>query len=304
MKAVALSIALCAVMLAVALCVGGSGIGLPDDVWVQRTRGVRALTALVTGMGLSLGGVWAQALFRNELVEPFLLGLSGGAAAGAVVSLWLFPGASPAFGAAAGALGAALVVRALAWQSEAALLLTGVAVGSMTGSLAGLVLTTARQEQLLRPATHWLWGGFSDPDSQLLAAAAASLVVGLTLTWGARDHLDRLLLGDEIATSLGTPVTTVRMIGFGLIAVLTAMCVLCGGIVGFVGLLAPHVARRWVSGSHAIMPFVACLLGGALLVASDALARSVFAPKEVPTGLLTSLCGAPLFLLALRKRLA
>jgi iron complex transport system permease protein len=111
-------------------------------------------------------------------------------------------------------------------------------------------------------------------------------------------------LGDEIATALGTPVTALRGIGFALIAVLTAICVLCGGIVGFVGLLAPHAARRWVSGSHATMPIVACLLGGALLVASDALARSAFAPKEVPTGLLTSLCGAPLFLLALRKRLA
>lgn len=304
MKALAFSFAGCIAMLAIALCVGGSGIGFPDDAWLQRTRGLRALTALVTGMGLSLGGVWAQALFRNELVEPFLLGLSGGAAAGAVISLWLFPGVSPAFGAAAGALGAALVVRALAWQSEASLLLTGVAVGSMTGSLAGLVLTTARQAQLLRPATHWLWGGFTDPNPQLLAAGAASLIAGLSLTWGARDHLDRLLLGDELATSLGTPVTLVRGIGFLLIAVLTAVCVLCGGIVGFVGLLAPHVARRWVSGSHALMPFVACLLGGALLVASDSLARSAFAPKEVPTGLLTSLCGAPLFLLALRKRLA
>jgi iron complex transport system permease protein len=304
MKAIVASLAACLVMLFVGISVGGGGIGFPDDRWLQQTRALRALTALVTGMGLSLGGVWAQALFRNELVEPFLLGLSGGAAAGAVVSLWLFPGSSPAFGAAAGALAAAMVVRALAWQSEAALLLTGVAVGSMTGSVAGLVLTTAKQEQLLRPATHWLWGGFADPDPQLLAAGAICVAIGLGLTRAARDHLDRLLLGDELATALGTPVTLLRAIGFGLIAILTAVCVLCGGIVGFVGLLAPHVARRWVSGSHAIMPIVACLLGGALLVGSDAIARSAFAPREVPTGLLTSLCGAPLFLLALRKRLA
>jgi iron complex transport system permease protein len=304
MKAIALSFATCAVMMLVALSVGSGGAGFPTDAWIGRTRLLRALTALVTGMGLSLGGVWAQALFRNELVEPFLLGLSGGAAAGAVVSLWLFPGLSPAFGAALGALGAALVVRALAWQSDAALLLTGVAVGSMTGSLAGLVLTTSRQAQLLRPATHWLWGGFSDPNPQLLAAGALVVGIGLGITRYCRDDLDRLLLGDEIASSLGTPVVLVRGAGFALIAVLTAICVLCGGIVGFVGLLAPHVARRWVSGSHAIMPLVAALLGGALLVASDALARSAFAPKEVPTGLLTALCGAPLFLLALRRRLA
>lgn len=304
MKAIAIAFGACAVMLALAISVGSGGFGLPDDEWLQRTRALRALTALVTGMGLSLGGVWAQAMFRNELVEPFLLGLSGGAAAGAVVSLWIFPGSSPAFGAAAGALGAALVVRALAWQSEAALLLTGVAVGSMTGSLAGLVLSTSRQAQLLRPATHWLWGGFADPDPQLLAAGSVVVAIGLGLTRAARDHLDRLLLGDELAIALGTPVTLLRGVGFALISILTAICVLCGGIVGFVGLLAPHVARRWVSGSHAVMPVVAALLGGALLVGSDAIARTAFAPREVPTGLLTSLCGAPLFLLALRKRLA
>lgn len=304
MKVIALSLAACGGMLLLAISVGAGGFGIPEDPWLQRARGLRALTALVTGMGLSLGGVWAQALFRNELVEPFLLGLSGGAAAGAVVSLWLFPGISPAFGAAAGALGAALVVHAIAWQSEASLLLTGVAIGAMTGSLAGLVLTTSRQSQLLRPATHWLWGGFADPDPKLLAAGSCSVLLGLVLTRAARDHLDRLLLGDELATALGTPVKLVRAVGYAAVAVLTAVCVLCGGIVGFVGLLAPHAARRWVSGSHARMPLVAALLGGCLLVASDALARTAFAPKEVPTGLLTSLCGAPLFLLALRKRLS
>ena len=304
MRAIVLSSLACGAMLAIAVSVGAYGFGFPDDPWLRETRTLRALTALVTGMGLSLGGVWAQALFRNELVEPFLLGLSGGAAAGAVTSLWLFPGSSPAVGAAVGALAAALVVRGVAWQSEASLLLTGVAVGAMSGSLAGLVLTTSRQAQLLRPATHWLWGGFADPDPQLLAAGAACVTCGLGLTWFARDHLDRLLLGDELAVALGTPVTLVRGIGFGMIAVLTAVCALCGGIVGFVGLLAPHMARRWVSGTHRVMPIVACLVGGCLLVASDALARTLFAPREVPTGLLTSLCGAPLFLLVLRKRLS
>jgi len=139
---------------------------------------------------------------------------------------------------------------------------------------------------------------------KLLAAGTASVVAGLALTRAARDHLDRLLLGDELATALGTPVRIVRALGYGAVAVLTAVCVLCGGIIGFVGLLAPHAARRWVGGSHRRLPLVAALLGGCLLVASDAIARTAFAPKEVPTGLLTSLCGAPLFLLALRKRVS
>jgi iron complex transport system permease protein len=302
MRAIGLALASCALALLLAVSVGSGGFGLPDDGWLREQRGLRALAALLTGMGLSIGGVWAQALFRNELVEPFLLGLSGGAAAGAVLSLWLFPGSSPAFGAAAGALAAALAVRGLAWQSDASLLLTGVAVGAMTGSLAGLVLTLSAQAQLLRPATHWLWGGFGDPDPRLLAAAGASVLVGSLATWFARDHLDRLLLGDDLARALGTPVGALRSFGFALISLMTAICVLTGGIVGFIGLLAPHLARRLVSGSHATMPIVAGLLGGGLLVCSDALARSLFAPREVPTGLLTSLCGAPLFLLALRRR--
>ncbi|HKU42063.1 MAG TPA: iron ABC transporter permease [Polyangiales bacterium] len=302
MKAIALAFLACSIVSLCALSVGSGGFGVPEDAWLRAQRGLRTLAALLTGMGLSLGGVWAQALFRNELVEPFLLGLSGGAAAGAVLSLWLFPGSSPAIGAAIGALGAALAVRALAWQSDAALLLTGVAVGAMTGSLAGLVLTLSAQQQLLRPATHWLWGGFADPDPQLMAASGVALALALTATWFGRDHLDRLLLGDDLARSLGTPVGLLRSAGFALISLLTALCVLCGGIVGFIGLLAPHLARRLTSGAHRVMPIVACLLGGCLLVTSDALARSLFSPREVPTGLLTSLCGAPLFLLALRRR--
>jgi iron complex transport system permease protein len=303
MKAILAAGMLCVATLLLALSVGSGALGIPTDVWLQKTRALRACAALVTGMGLSLGGVWAQALFRNELVEPFLLGLSGGAAAGAVSWLWLFPGSSPAVGAALGALAAALVVHGVAWQSEASLLLTGVAVGSMTGSFAGLVLSTTSQAQLLRPATHWLWGGFADSDPKLVAAAAVAVAIGLGLTRAFRDHLDRLLLGDDLAVALGTPVTLLRGAGYVLISLLTALCVLCGGIVGFVGLLAPHLARKLTSASHGTMPIVAALLGGSLLVVSDALARTLFAPREVPTGLLTSLCGAPLFLMAVRRKL-
>jgi iron complex transport system permease protein len=304
MKVVFVTLLLCAVTLVGAMSVGGGSWGLPSDAWLQRARALRVGAALVTGMGLSLGGVWSQALFRNELVEPFLLGLSGGAAAGAVSSLALFPGSSPALGAALGALAAAMLVRGLAWRAEASLLLTGVAVGSMTASLAGLVLTTSRQAQLLRPATHWLWGGFADTEPMLLAAAGLIVACVLGVTWQVRDHLDRLLMGDDLALALGTPVSLMRGLGFILISGLTAVCVLVGGVVGFVGLLSPHIARKLVSASHATMPIVAGLVGASLLVCSDALARSLFAPREIPTGLLTALCGAPLFLLAVRRRIA
>jgi iron complex transport system permease protein len=295
-------LALCAALV-VAVCVGSGGLIWPlaAEPWLLETRGLRALAACATGMALALSGVWSQALFRNELVDPFVLGLSGGAAAGAVLSLALFPGVTPGFGAVVGALVAAGCVRALA-RDDASLLLTGVGIGAIAASLAGLVLSLHREAQLLRPAMHWLLGGFGEVRLSHLAGGALVLAVALAFTVRSTRALDTLLLGDEVAHALGTPVAEVRARGLVLVVVLTAAAVLAGGIVGFVGLVAPHLTRRVLGSSHRLLPFAATLVGGAWLVLSDAAARSLFTPREVPVGLFTSLCGAPIFLAALRRR--
>jgi iron complex transport system permease protein len=128
------------------------------------------------------------------------------------------------------------------------------------------------------------------------------LVLGAGLTIVSARDLDTLLYGDEVAHSLGTDARVVRIRGIALVVALTGCAVLVGGIIGFIGLVAPHLTRRYFGASHRIMPLVAVCAGGAWLVLSDAFARSSFAPREVPVGLVTSLCGAPVFLLALRRR--
>jgi iron complex transport system permease protein len=284
----------------------GSGLVSPFgelDGWLLETRSLRVASACITGMCLALAGVWAQALFQNELVDPFVLGLSGGAAAGVVLSLALFPWLTPGVGALLGALGAALCVRALS-RDDATLLLTGVGIGSIAASLAGLVLSLHREAQLLRPAMHWLLGGFAEAHLSHLAVSALVLVIASAFTLASARDLDTLLLGDEVAHALGTHTARVRLRGQCLVVALTACAVLVGGIVGFVGLVAPHLMRRLLGASHRVMPLVAMLAGGVWLVLSDAAARSLFAPREVPVGLLTSLCGAPIFLMALRRRAA
>jgi iron complex transport system permease protein len=302
---VALLVALLCASLLVGVSLGSGGLVLPWDAvdpWLLETRALRVAAACVTGMCLSLAGVWAQALFQNELVDPFVLGLSGGAAAGAVLTLALLPWLSPGVGAVAGAVAAALCVRALA-RDDATLLLTGVGIGSMAASVAGLVLSLHRDSQLLRPATHWLLGGFAETSLLHLTLSALVLVLGAALTiWSARD-LDTLLYGDEVAHALGTDARALRIRGLTLVVALTGCAVLVGGIIGFIGLVAPHLTRRYLGASHRVMPLVAVCAGGAWLVLSDAFARSSFAPREVPVGLVTSLCGAPVFLLALRRRL-
>jgi iron complex transport system permease protein len=304
MRPVVTASLLLALVALVSVSVGSGGFVLPwqiDDAWLLETRGLHVLAACLTGMALSLSGVWAQALFRNELVDPFVLGLSGGAAAGAVLSLAFMPWLTPGPGAVLGAVVAALCVRALA-RDDATLLLTGVGIGAVAASIAGLVLSLHRDAQLLRPATHWLLGGFGEVRFVYLLAGAVVLALALGFTLLSVRDLDTLLLGDELAHALGTEVARVRRRGLLVVVLLTASAVLSGGIIGFVGLVAPHLSRRFVGASHRLLPLVATLSGAAWLMASDAAARAAFAPREVPVGLLTSLCGAPVFLLALRRR--
>jgi iron complex transport system permease protein len=304
MKLTLLTLTLLCVALLVGVSLGSGGLVLSwhdADPWLLETRLLRVAAACLTGMCLSLAGVWAQALFQNELVDPFVLGLSGGAAAGAVLALALFPWLSPGLGAVVGAVAAALCVRALA-RDDATLLLTGVGIGAIAASVAGLVLSLHREAQLLRPATHGLLGGFGETHVLHLTISAGLLVLGLALTVRKARALDTLLYGDEVAHALGTDSRALRLQGMVLIVTLTACAVLVGGIIGFVGLVAPHLTRRFLGASHRVMPLVALCVGAAWLVLSDAAARSLFTPREVPVGLLTSLCGAPVFLVALRRR--
>lgn len=297
--------ALLAGSMALAVAIGPTGLRAPwllEDA-VIGLRAPRVLLAAIVGASLALSGVGMQVLLQNDLADPYVLGLAGGASAGAVASLALWPGVPPGPAAAGGALGAAFIVRCIARgpYDPLRLLLSGVAVSSMLGSATGLLLTLAPAERLLRSSTSWLFGGLGLPDFGSLAAPAAVLVVAGTWMWRRAARLDRLSLGGDVATSLGVDVPRTRRRVLVAAVALTATAVAAAGLVGFVGLLAPHAARLTSGASHRRLLPIATLGGAILLVGADTLARTAFAPREVPVGLLTAALGGPFFLVQLQR---
>jgi iron complex transport system permease protein len=295
----------CVIAAGLALCAGPTGWRLPwpwTDV-VADLRAPRVLLSGIVGASLALAGVLMQALLQNELADPYVLGLSGGASAGAVTSLALLPGLSVGPAAAAGAAGAATLVRALANGpfDPVRLLLAGVAVSSALASATGLILVLVPGAQLLRTTSYWLFGGIGTPQWSAVAVPACLLIATSAWTLRQAEPLDRLTLGEDVAASLGVEVGALRRNALVVSVVLTASAVAVSGLVGFVGLIAPHAARRLVGQRHRYVLPLAALSGALLVISADAVARTAFAPREVPVGLLTAAVGAPFFLLQLRR---
>lgn len=303
--AIPLLVAVLAATLAVALAAGPTGWKAPwrlDEVMLE-LRAPRVLLAALIGASLALAGVAMQTLLQNDLAEPYVLGLSGGASAGAVASLALVPAVSPSFAAAAGAAGAVAIVRVMSRGAfdPARMILAGVAVGSLLAGVTGLVLALAPGDRVLRSATFWLFGGIGTPRWSMLVVPALMLVASMAWLLARARRLDRLTLGQDIATALGVDVLRVRRGALCVAIALTAVAVAAAGIVGFVGLVAPHVARRWVGAPHRQLLPVAALGGAILVTTADVAARTLFAPREVPVGLLTAAVGGPFFLWQLQR---
>jgi iron complex transport system permease protein len=270
---------------------------------VSELRAPRVLLGGLVGAALAAAGVAMQAVLHNDLADPYVLGISGGASAGAVASLALYPGLAPGPAAAAGAAGAVLLVRGLARgpYDPARLLLAGIAVGSILASATGLILVLAPDSQLLRSSTSWLFGGLGTPAWSALIAPAIVVGAGVTWLWWQAQRIDRLALGSDAAAALGVPVRSLRRQILVIAVVLTALAVAAAGLIGFVGLIAPHAARRLVGQPHRALIPLAALAGALLVMAADAAARTSFAPREVPVGLVTASLGGPMFLWQLQR---
>jgi len=299
--------------IAASLTLGSSGIDAPWDrlaagdplmrtiVWELRLP--RALAAFGTGIVLALAGVLMQALLRNPLADPYVLGVSGGAAVGALgLMLAGAAGLAVDIGAAVGAFGAMLLVFAVAhgaggWTTTR-LLLTGVVVAAGCGAIVSLLLSLS-DDLRLRGMLFWLLGDFGYVQTPwwLLALALAAIPACLL----AARPLDALARGELQARLLGVPVRGLRIAIYVAASLLTAAAVTTAGSIGFVGLVTPHLVRLVVGSSHRAVIPAAALAGGALLVVADLLARTVVAPRQLPVGALTALIGVPLFL-ALMKR--
>lgn len=297
------------------------GRGAASDEWMQAVifdiRLPRVLLALAIGASLAQGGVVLQALFRNPLAEQSLLGISGGAALAAALWLtvlpplvgslqlqWLTASGQP-FAALAGALlaGSAAIrlSRAAQVTGIATLLLVGISINALAG--AGIVLLqTLSSDAALRDLTLWFYGSLGRATwSQLAFGLPVLLVIIFWLPREAR-ALDALLLGEAEAAHLGVSVESLKRRLLLLVALAAAVAVALAGIIGFVGLIVPHLLRRVVGPGHRLLLPLSALVGASLLSLADAAARTVFAPLEVPVGVLTALLGVPLFLLLLRRQ--
>ena len=272
-----------------------------DVVW--RLRWPRVTTGLLVGGMLALAGAQMQVLLRNPLADPYILGVSGGAAVGALLALLLGGGRGVmAIMTAVGACVSVFIVFGLShgrgsW-SPTRLLLTGVVLAAGWGALISFMLAIG-PDGTLRGMLFWLMGdlGYSEPS----AWSVAILGVGLALSlWLARS-LNLLAYGDLQAAALGVPVFRVRVILYFVGSLLTAAAVMLAGSVGFVGLVVPHALRLLGAGDHRVLFPAAVLLGGGFLVVADTLARTVLAPQQIPVGVVTAFIGVPVFLVLLYR---
>jgi iron complex transport system permease protein len=281
---------------------------------VLRVRLPRAIVAYLVGGALAVSGGALQGVFRNPLAEPGVLGVSNGAALGAVLAIFTglatrVPAALP-LAACAGAVLVTVLLLAIASRGAGAgsgpLLLAGVGLASLAA--AGTTLTISlslANYDVGRQVLQWLLGGLEARTWAQVAMGTAPILAALALVLADARKLDALLLGDATAAAVGVAVVTVRRRLVIATAVLTGISVAIGGAIGFVGLVAPHVARRLVGAGHPrLLP--ACFLGGgAFLVVADVVARTVMAPQELRLGVITAIVGAPFFLvLLLRHRTA
>ncbi len=289
-------------MLAAVLGHGGADAAPVRQV-ILELRLPRALNAFSIGGLLALAGVLMQVLLRNPLADPYVLGISGGAAVAALGAMLLGLGGYWVDSAAAcGALGATLLVFALAharggWTPQR-LLLNGVVVASGGAAVVSLMLALG-DESRLRGMLFWLMGDLSFAAFSP-AALAMLLIVGLAALAGARS-LNVLARGEVESQSLGLSLKPARIALFCATAALTATAVTIAGGIGFIGLVTPHLVRLMAGSNHRIVVPGSILLGGSLLTLADTLARSAAAPRMLPVGALTALIGVPLFLILLRR---
>jgi iron complex transport system permease protein len=280
---------------------GGPALSANAESVVLQVRGPRVLAALLVGAALAAAGTAYQGMFRNPLVSPDILGVSTGAALGAVLGIFLSAGVFftqlLAFGGGLAAVGAVYWIgsRMRGHDPLLALVLTGVVIGSLLGSAIALLKYLADPYNQLPAITFWLLGSLASISPRDLAIAAPLALAGLAPMLLLRWRIDLLALPDDEARALGADTRTLRPIVVMAATLMTAAAVAVSGIIGWVGLVIPHAARLIVGPGFGRLLPLAMLLGAGFLLAVDTLCRTI-ATIEVPPGVLTALIGTPFFL--------
>jgi iron complex transport system permease protein len=289
----------------------GGGDPVQRDI-VLGLRLPRVLLAALVGGGLALAGVTFQAVLRNPLAEPYILGISGGASVGAVIVLalgwaaagsWLLP-----LAAFAGAVSAIVLVFRVATATGRAmdvrvLLLAGVVIAAFFAACIMFVLSVS-SARTVQSAVLWMMGSLAAADWRNVVTAALYTLPTGALLMGIARPLNLMAIGDETAYYLGTDVEGVKRVALVLAALVTAAGVAVAGVIGFVGLVVPHAVRLLIGSDHRALLPLAFLAGATFLTLADLAARVTLAPAEIPVGVVTAFVGVPLFLVLLRRSLA
>jgi iron complex transport system permease protein len=290
---------------------GGPAVDPQLQTIVWDLRLPRIFLALLIGGGLGVAGALMQALFHNPMADPYIVGVSSGAAVGAVTALALGIGATvlglnaTSLLAFSGALAVTLLVYTLSRRGGRVhvptLLLNGIAVGALASALTAFVLLQ-QQSSDMRAVLAWLMGGLTSADWPRVASLLPYTVVGVTVALVWQRELNILALGEETAHYLGVDLERTKLLLLAVASLLAAACVAVGGIIAFVGLVVPHLARLLVGPNHRVL-LPACVLGGGLLLVwADVVARTIVPGSEVPIGIITSALGSPFFLFLLWRR--
>ena len=279
-----------------------------NSVIIWNVRTPRMLLALLVGAGLSVAGVAIQGVLRNVLADPYLIGISSGASTGAALVLLGFASAtslSLTVGAYLGSLAAILLVFGIARSggsiTSERFIFAGIIVGFAMTALTNLLIFLSGSDHGARSVMFWMLGSLNlaNWDSLLIPFLALLVTLTLMILWGRK--FDAISIGDDTARTLGTNPDHFRTLSLAIIAACVATLVAVSGAIGFLGLVVPHISRRMVGATHRGVFVISALLGSVLLMWSDALARTMFQPKELPIGVLTALLGTPLLLFLMRR---
>lgn len=323
----AIPLAVLTLLLGLALCasiaLGAAGIPLAEIGHTllgggdETTRTIvlglrlpRAILAALVGAGLALSGAIFQALLRNPLAEPYILGVSSGAAVGAVGAVALGWAARANWAVPMAAFGGAVLATALVFRIASAvgrvldtrvLLLAGVVVGAFLNAIILLLLTFADIETF-RAAIFWLMGSLGNADWPATLILATYLVPAAVVLLALARPLNLLAIGEETAGFLGTRVELVKWSAFLIASLLVAAGVAVSGVIGFIGLIVPHAIRLLWGSDHRLLLPASLLAGATFLLVADLVARTIAAPAELPVGVVTALIGVPIFVILLTRR--
>ena len=278
----------------------------------------RVLAAMAIGASLGLCGSLTQALFRNPLADPALLGITSGSAlaiavmmifapslnylieSGEFIQYWLYPGAA-FFGSALMCQILLLLSKVMSLVSISSLLLCGLALNALASAVIGLCIYLANDQQL-RGFTFWTLGSLSGVNWTSFWILIVGLLVGLSVVIRLAPQLNALAMGDAVAQHIGVNLPRIKVVTILCIALLCGLCVATSGVIGFISLIAPQIVRVLFGADHRIVLPISMLIGALLLVIADTLAKNLAAPTEMPVGIFTALIGAPYFLYLLNKK--